>query len=58
MITVNESDKIALEKLALGLDPNLALRANIILEPDHPAASEVAKNLGIDQRSVSLWKKI
>ncbi len=58
VITVNESDKIVLEKLALGLDLNLALRANIILESiDHPAASEVAKILGIDQRSVSLWKK-
>lgn len=58
VIIVNEQDEITLRKLASGLDRNLAFRANIILVSiEHPKASEAAKILGIDQRSVSLWKK-
>ncbi len=58
VITVSEEDKIILKKLTLGLDANLALRASIILESiEHPKSSEAARILGIDQRSVSLWKK-
>ena len=57
-INANENDIIALQKLAAGLDPNLALHAKIILESmNTPTASEVAKKLSIDQRAVSHWKK-
>ena len=58
IITADENDIISLQKLASGLDSNLAIRAKIILESiNHPKSSESARILGVDQRSVSLWKK-
>lgn len=57
-ITVSEDDIISLQNLTTGLDKNLSLRAHIILESIHnSSAKAVAQTLGIDQRSVALWKK-
>lgn len=58
VLEVNEEEIEELKGLANGLDPVMSLRAKIILEGlDGTTNKEVAQKLGIDQRSVALWKE-